>query len=384
MVRSGADAPTFFLSAGEESGDLHGASLARALRRRWPGARLMGLGGARMRTEGVELLAGLEDLAVMGVAEVVRHLPFFLRLRRRVFTALHEARVDLVIPIDYPGFNLRLAAYAHHRGIPVLYYIAPQVWAWHRRRVRELARHATGVAVVLPFEEAFFRSHGVRARFVGHPLLDAVGEAESLRGEWLRRHKLPPDRPLLALLPGSRVQEVQRHLPLFSEAAARIVAVRPEVQPVIAAPAGLPDDLYAPSGWPRVVGGGGTLLRNAAAAIVKSGTSTLEAALAGVPFVVAYQMNPLSFAIARRLVKVPHIALANLVAGARVVPEFVQSAATAGSLADAVLPLLDAESAARAEMLRSLGAIRARLGTPGAADRVAAWAGEILAHGALA
>ncbi|HEX5723860.1 MAG TPA: lipid-A-disaccharide synthase [Longimicrobiaceae bacterium] len=368
--------PTIFISAGEESGDLHGAALAQALRARLPGVHLVGLGGPRMAAEGVRLLAGLEELAVMGFAEVVRHLPFFLRLRKRVFAALREERVDLVIPIDYPGFNLRLARHARGRGLRVLYYIAPQVWAWHRSRVRDLARDADEVAVILPFEEAFFREAGVTARFVGHPLLEAPAPGLP-RAEWAAAHGLDPARPVLALFPGSRAQEVRRHLAPFSEAARRVVERRPEVQPVIGVPSALDDSVYAGAPWPRVPSAGG-LLAYAAAALVKSGTTTLQAALAGTPLVVAYRMNPLSYALAARVVKVPHIALANLIAGRRVAPELVQHAATPRALADALLPLLDEGSPERRAMLQGLAEIRAKLGGPGASARVAELAAGLL------
>jgi lipid-A-disaccharide synthase len=372
----GTSRPTIFLSAGEESGDLHGAALARALRERIPGVRLVGLGGGRMEAEGVRLLAGLSDLAVMGFAEVVRHLPFFLRLRRRVFSVLEAERVELVIPIDYPGFNLRLARRARSRGTPVLYYIAPQVWAWHRSRVRDLARDADRVAVVLPFEEPFFREHGVAATFVGHPLLDAPPPPLP-REMWARAQGLDPGRPILALFPGSRAQEVRRHLALFGAAAARVAAARPDVQPVFGVPPALRAETYAGAAWPRVPAGGG-LLRYATAALAKSGTTTLEAALAGTPLVVVYQMNRLSFALARRVVKVPHIALANLIAEERVAPEFVQDAATPDAVAAALLPLLDEGAEPRRRMLEGWRRVRARMGGPGASARVAEIAAELL------
>ena len=371
-------APVIFISAGEESGDLHGAALARALRERFPGARLLGLGGARMQAEGVELLAGLNELAVMGFVEVIRHLPFFVDLRKRVFAALEREKVDLVIPIDYPGFNLRLAKHARGRGTPVLYYIAPQVWAWHKSRVRDLARDADRVAVVLPFEEAFLKSSGVNATFVGHPLLDRPHPA-LLRDVWARRDGLDPQRPVLALFPGSRAQEVRRHLELFSSAAALAVAKNPRVQPVIGVPRGIDRGVYGGALWPLVESTGGMLLQYATAALVKSGTTTLEAGIAGTPMVVVYRMAPLSYALARRVVKVPHIALANLIAEKRVVPEFVQDAATPQALADALLPLLDEQSPERREMIEGLSAIRGRLGGPGASARVAEIAGELLA-----
>ncbi|MDB4948715.1 MAG: lpxB [Gemmatimonadetes bacterium] len=375
--RGSRKAPTIFISAGEESGDLHGAGLARALRERWPHARLLGLGGHRMEAAGVELMAGLGELAVMGFVEVLRHLPFFLDLRKRVFAALERQGVDLVVPIDYPGFNLRLARHARGRGIPVLYYIAPQVWAWHKSRVRDLARDADEVAVVLPFEEAFLRRAGVDARFVGHPLLDVVPSPQT-HAEWAAEHGLEADRPVLALFPGSRAQEVRRHLELFSDAAARVADARPDVQPVIGAPGGLDRAAYGDARWPLVPSAGGGLLRNATAALVKSGTTTLEAALAGTPFAVVYRMNGLSYAMAKRLVKVPHIALANLIAEQRIAPEFVQDAATPDALAATLLPLLDPRSPERREMVTGLSGIRERLGGPGAAGRVVGLAAGLL------
>jgi lipid-A-disaccharide synthase len=372
-------APTILLSAGEPSGDLHGAAVARELRRRWPGARLYGLGGPLMAAEGVELLAGLDRLAVMGFAEVLKHLPYFYGLYRRMRRELAARGTDLVIPIDYPGFNLRLARTAREGGIPVLYYIAPQVWAWHRSRTRELARSADRLAVVLPFEESLFREAGAHATFVGHPLLDLY-EATSTHAEFCARLGLDPGRPILAVFPGSRAQEVSRHLELFGAAAREVCRVDPRVQPVVAGSASLPAEVFAATALPRT-SASRELLHHADAALVKSGTTTLEAALALTPMVIAYRMHPLTYRLARRLVEVEHIGLVNLVAGERIAPELIQDAATPESLARALLPLLATGSPERRRALEALAGVRDRLRAAdggGAAARVAELAGELI------
>ncbi|TVR58765.1 MAG: lipid-A-disaccharide synthase [Gemmatimonadales bacterium] len=367
--------PVILLLAGEPSGDLHGARVARALRERWPEARLLGLGGERMEAEGVELLAGLEDLAVMGFVEVAARLPFFWRLERRVRRLLDEGHIDLVLPIDYPGFNLRITAAAHDRGIPVLFFIAPQVWAWKAHRAARLARTADRIAVILPFEEEIFLREGGKAVFVGHPLLDRPDHVED-REAFCRRWGFDPDRPILALFPGSRAQELSRLLAPFTGAARLLRAERPELQLGVARAQGARFPQEATEGC-TVVDDGRALLRHARAALVKSGTSTLEAALEGVPFVVAYRTHPLTFRIAKRVVRVDHVALANLVAGHRAVPELLQDEVTPERLAREVAPLLD-DPERRERMRRELAGIRNALGEPGAAGRVAELAAEIL------
>jgi lipid-A-disaccharide synthase len=370
-----SEGPRLLLLAGEPSGDLHGAHLARALRARIPGVRLVGTGGDRMRREGVELLAGLDELAVMGFVEVLSRLPFFWRLERRVRTLLASGAIDLVLPIDYPGFNLRITERAHGMGIPVVFYIAPQVWAWKARRTGRLARAADRIAVILPFEEEIFRREGGRSEYVGHPLLDRnLGVPD--RDAFCRRWDLDPDRPILAIFPGSRAQELRRHQAPFLGAAARLRTVLPGLQVALARAPGL-SSLRVDDPGIQIVEDGQALLRHARAALVKSGTTTLEAALEGVPFVVAYRTHPLTYALARKLVQVEHVALANLVAGGRVVPELLQSEVTAETLAEALEPLLR-DGAERTRMQKALAEIRARLGKPGAADRVAGMVEEVL------
>jgi lipid-A-disaccharide synthase len=373
--------PRFFLSAGEPSGDLHGARLAEALRRRWPHCELYGLGGDRMAGAGVDLLAHVDQLAVMGFVEVLKHLPYFMGLMRRVKRTLGERRPDLIIPIDYPGFNLRLAHHARDIGVPVLYYIAPQVWAWHRSRMKQLARNTDRLAVILPFEESLFREAGARVTFVGHPLTDAP-TAPAERTAFLGALGLDPARPVLALFPGSRAQEVTRQLSTFVGAADAVRRHRPDVQAVVASSSAVPEAAYASLPYPRTADSW-SLLHHATAALVKSGTSTLQSALALTPLVVTYRVHPLTFRMAKHLVRVPHVGLANLVAGERVAPELLQDEATPARLADALLPLLDEHSAERRRAIEGLQRVRDAL-TPGdpsrsTADRVAALAAELIA-----
>ena len=327
-----------------------------------------------MEGAGVRLLAGLEDLAVLGLAEVVSSIPFFVRLRRRVHRCLAEEDVDLVVPIDYPGFNLPLARFATRRGIRVLYYVAPQVWAWHRSRIRSLVQHTHRLCVVLPFEEELFRAAGARADFVGHPLLDEERSVSENGGE-------PPgegsdERPVLGLFPGSRAQEVERLLEPFLEAARLVEEERP-VELVVARSPHL-----GPAQYPGVPAGSliraEEAARRAHAALTKSGTMTLELALHGTPMVVAYRMHPLTFWLARRLVEVEHVALVNLIAGRRLVPELLQDQARPEALAREVAPLLRADAPERERMVSGLAGVARRLGSPGVAGRVADRCVELL------
>lgn len=357
-----------FFVAAEASADLHGSAVARALHMLRPDLQLAGIGGKRMKSAGVTLIEDAERLAVMGFVEVLTHVPHHWALLRQIRARLAGGRVALVLLMDYPGFNMKVAAAAHEAGVPVLYYITPQVWAWGAGRLDELARTVTRAAVILPFEEALLRAHGINAEFVGHPLLDrATALPDRLQAR--KKLSLPEDAKVLALFPGSRAQEIARHLAPFVAVGLEMQRRVPALRIVVAASptVDLRDD-DVPFAIAR--DDSFTVLRAADAAMCKSGTTTLEAAVAGCPLVVAYRTSAITYALARHFIRIPHIGLVNVVAGREVAREFVQDALQPARVADALVPLLD-DTAARAESLRGLAEVRSRLGTPGAAARVA-------------
>ena len=355
--------------AGESSGDLHGGSLAEQLRRLAPDRPLVGIGGERMAAAGVELLEDVGNLAVMGFVEVLAHIPKHWALLRRLRQRLTSGRVGAVIVIDYPGFNLKLASAAKALGVPVLYYVTPQVWAWGAGRLTKIAEVVTKAAPILPFEEKLLRDHGIDAEFVGHPLLDRARDLPS-REAARSALGLVLDRPLLVLFPGSREQEIRRHLDDFVATGEEMQRRIPNLQVVVSvAPTIELEGARVP--FPMIRGASFPLLRAADAAMCKSGTTTLEAAVAGCPLVVAYRTNALTYVLARRLVKISHIGLVNVVAGREVAREFVQDALNVRDVADELERLVMPRSVRRAEVLRGLEEVRGRLGTPGAAERVA-------------
>lgn len=361
--------------AGEASGDAHGARVAAEIRRRWPRAEIIGLGGERMTEAGVHLLSGLRELSVMGFAEVVRRLGFFRSLEGRVRTLLERGDFDIVVPVDYPGFNMRIARHAAKCGTPVLYYIGPQVWAWKAGRAKRLSRIASAIALILPFEPDLYRAHGGRAEFVGHPLLDETpgGDPDAL-AETLG---LEPGGPVLALFPGSRQQELERHGRPFADIALELQRRIPGLRVIVSRVPFLPSSAYRSLPFPATEDAA-SLRALATAGLVKSGTSTLEAALAQMPFAVAYIAHPLTHFLARRLVRVHFIALANLVVGRRVVPEFIQRDVTPEAVADALEPLLNRSSPERRAALAGLAEVRGALGSPGAATKVVDMMAEVL------
>jgi lipid-A-disaccharide synthase len=361
--------------AGEASGDLHASGVARALAAKEAPYRLTGIGGDEMRAAGVELVEHTERLAVMGFVEVLKHIPLHYRLARELERRIRSGRVALVVLIDYPGFNMKIAATARAAGVPVLYYITPQVWAWGAKRLGELSRTITKAAVILPFEEKLLREHGIDATFVGHPLLDRA-RALPGRAEARRTLGVGDSERLLALFPGSRAQEIARHLDPFVATARELQRRDPTLKVVVSA---APHVEIAPERcpYPLVHSASFAVLRAADAAMCKSGTTTLEAAVAGCPMVVAYRTSTITYAAAKRLVRIPHIGLVNVVADREVAPEFVQDALVPSRVADVLAELLDVDSARRQRMIAELDRVRALLGEAGAADRVAAMAIEL-------
>jgi lipid-A-disaccharide synthase len=359
--------------AGEHSGDAHGGNLVRAFSRLAPQARWFGAGGPVMTSAGVEVLVPMEKLSVVGISEVLAHLGDIWRQMGLLKKSLTERRPDALVLVDFPDFNFRLAKFARRMGVPVVYYITPQVWAWRQGRTEFLRRFVDRALVIFPFEEDFLRARGVDARFVGHPLVDTA-EPPSALDTYLQRHGLAPGALRLALLPGSRASEVKRNLPPMM-GAARLLADRfPGLAAMVPWAGGLPDALRrphqdAPVRW--IQGEYAEVLGYAHAAAVASGTATLEAALMGVPQVIVYRLKPLTHAIARRLVHLDNVGLPNVVLGRRAVPELIQDDFEANRLAEALGGILRDPVGARRDSEEVAKQIRSRLGSGGASSRAA-------------
>jgi len=368
--------------AGEASGDLHGGNLVRAMHQIDPDLSFYGMGGKKMQAAGVELLADAADMAVVGLTEVVFKLGMILRVMRRLTNTLTKTPPALLILIDYPDFNLPLARAARKRGIKVLYYISPQVWAWRKDRIDIIRNTVDRMAVILPFEEEFYRKAGVDVTFVGHPLLDEVTRKYP-RAAAQKRFGLQEEAVTIAILPGSRKSEVARLLPEMLGACRILIEKISPIQFVLPLAGTLapdfvrdilrqfpvrvnviPDEMY-------------DIVAVADAAMVASGTATLETALLETPMVVVYKVSGLSYAIGRRFIQVDHISLVNLIAGRAVVPELIQNDANPERIAAEMRELITRHGRAR-EMKLALSGIRGKLGTPGASQRTAQIACDML------
>ncbi len=390
-----------FLSAGEASGEHYGTLLIPAIRRLVPDAEFFGLGGQRMEALGFRRIVRAEDVAVMGITEVIRHMPRIYTEYRRLKASIRAEKPDAAVLIDFPDVNLSLAKHLHRAGVPVIYFVSPQLWAWKKYRIREVQRYVDRMLVIFPFEERFYRERKVQAEFVGHPLAELPLPTIS-RETFARELGLNPSKSWIGLLPGSRAREIRLNLPEMLRTAQLLArrapqspdspgyefllplaptlteAHRTEVSQMLAA---------APAGTPKITitSDARATLHHARASIVASGTATVEAALIGNPFIVVYKVSAVTYAVAQRVVDVPHVAMVNLIAGSRVVPELIQSDFTAEDAVSQLQPLLEDESA-RARMQSSLRSISDMLKAGGdslanettAIDRVARVTSQML------
>lgn len=365
------------ISCGEPSGDVYAGALAAELQRLEPDVVISGFGGERLQASGASLVRDFRGLSVTGLTEALRVIPRSWEAYRALVHAADEDRPDVFVPIDFPDFNFFLARALHKRGIPIAYYISPQLWAWRRGRLKTIRRVADRVLVIFPFEEAFYRDAGVPVTFVGHPLLDLSAPVRP-RAEFLAAHDLDPSRPVVAMLPGSRRNEVRAILPDLVKTADIIAARLPRAQFVVARAPHLDDQLFAAIGeWPPSVqaprvleGATDSVLDAADVALVASGTVTVQAALHGCPMVVVYRLAPLTYRLGKPFVHVDTFAMANLIAGRPVVPELIQDQFTPEAAASQALRVLtDASHAAKVRA--DLAEVRAKLGSPGASRRAA-------------
>jgi lipid-A-disaccharide synthase len=383
--------PTIFISAGEASGEHYGALLVEALTRQLAAvgrsARFFGMGGERMEAAGLEVVVRSEVMAVMGLTEVVRHLPRIYGEFRRLKQIVRERRPDVAVLIDFPEIHFRLAKELHRLGIPVIFFVSPQLWAWKKHRIKLVQRFVRKMLVIFPFEEPFYRGQGVEAEFVGHPLADLPQPTIS-RKQFAAENDLDPDKTWIGLLPGSRSKEIHDLLPEMLQAAwsledrkalnqlnfQYLVPLAPTLNAAqrLAVQALVED--FGSGLDIRLVRDARAALFHARASVVASGTATVEAALIGNPFVVVYRVSRLTYAIAKRLVTVPHVAMVNLIAGKRAVPELIQESFTAENIVQEIEPLLP-DGIARQSMMEELGRIHGLLNTRPVAN------GE---HGAIA
>jgi lipid-A-disaccharide synthase len=352
--------PKIFLSAGEASGEHYGALLMAEIRRLAPQAEFFGLGGTRMASLGLRRIVRAEDVAVMGITEVILHMAHIYREYRKLKASLRAERPDIGILIDFPDVNLRLAAQLRRLNIPVVYFVSPQLWAWKKWRVRRVKRNVSRMLVIFPFEEAFYRGHGIAADFVGHPLAD-LDRPTVTREAFARENGLDASKFWVGLLPGSRTKELLANLPPMLEAARML---GPQYEYLLPVAATLKDSqVQTLAGQTKgvsvhVVHDVRAVLQHARASVVASGTATVEAALIGNPFLVVYRVSRVTYAVAQRVVRVAHVGMVNLIAGRRIVPELIQHDFTATKVVEQLRPLLENEEA-RATMqsdLRKVGA----------------------------
>lgn len=381
MVASGK---RVLIIAGEASGDLYGGNLVKAIRTVDPSIYFLGVGGSHMKEAGVRLLRHAEEMAVVGLPGAKRLLTIFEAFRE-VSASLTHWRPDLTILIDYPEFNLMVAGRAKRHGIPVMYYVSPQIWAWRSGRINTIRSRVDRMVVILPFEEKLYQEAGVKVSFVGHPLLDLIA-LEDEEGSPCRRYGKNGSSQLIGLLPGSRSSEVSRLLPVMLDMAAILLDMIPKVHFLVPLAPTISREQIAPylkgRNLPLTVVTDSTheVIRACEMIVAASGTVTLEAAIIGTPLVVVYKVNPLTYWLGKRLVKVNHVALANIIAGEIVAPELIQHEVTPERIARESMKILN-DHGRKEWIKRRLQDVREELGTPGASDKAAAIALELMGWG---
>jgi lipid-A-disaccharide synthase len=360
--------------AGEASGDLHGSNLVKELKVLRPTVSLFGIGGDRLRALDVEIIYHINELSFMGFSEVIKNISFIRSVEKTVIKLIEERKPRAIVLIDFPGMNLRIARFAKQRGVIVIYYITPQVWAWGKHRIKKMRKYVDHALVILPFEQEFFRNEGIDAEFIGHPLLDLL-QVNPDRELFCRSTGLDPNRKIVALFPGSRKREIINHLGAMTGAAIRLREEN-NIQPVIGVSANFPADFVRsliPGGGediPLLEGATYGLMQHAEMAYVKSGTSTLEAACFKTPMIVLYKTSAFNYFVGRLIVTLNHFSLVNILAGEEVVKELSQKDVNKQTLYEYGKELLE-DDRKREEMRNRLGAIKKMLGEPGASRRAA-------------
>ncbi len=360
--------------AGEVSGDMHASTLIRAVKEKTSDIEWFGIGGPLMRDLGVDTKHDVSEMAVIGLAEVIRRYSFFKRVFDEMLELAEEKKPDAVILVDYPGFNLRLAAKLHQRGIKVVYYICPQVWAWHRERIPKMAKIVDHLITIFPFEAQHFNKTDLKVTYAGHPLVDEAKIAQNLPAialPWKQKKRV-------ALLPGSRTQEIQRLLPSMLQAAAILEKEDKDISFIIATPSdkeiplvqNIINKTSGPTNFEIVPAKTREVLRQADAAIVASGTATIETALMRCPMVVIYKVNPITYFLGKLLIKIDNIGMVNIVAGNEICPELIQSAANPPAMAKAIIPLID-DTPQRQQMLKDLDKVIKTMGDGGTSKHAA-------------
>ena len=356
--------PRIFLSAGEASGEHYGTSLIHAIRKLVPQATFFGLGGERMEAAGLRRIVRAEDVAVMGITEVIRHMPRIYGEYRRLKRSIREKQPDIAVLIDFPDVNLSLARELHRLHIPVIFFVSPQLWAWKKHRIHQVKRHVDRMLVIFPFEEDFYHGHNVFATFVGHPLAD-LPLPEVSRADFAKKYDLAPSKYWIALLPGSREREIDLNLPAMIEAAGQLgedVEFLLPLAPMLSShyKARVAEMVKPASPHITLVDDARAALFHARASVVASGTATVEAALIGTPFLVVYRISGLSYAVAKRVVKVPFVAMVNLIANRKVVPELIQGDFTPANVVLLLRRLIHDEND-RKQMIEDLRQVAALL-----------------------